>query len=220
MAALMAGFETIGRQLVPLAWTLAWPFGAGAGHCLYVRHARRHPHPILDFSLLRIPTFASSVMAGSLFRIAVGAMPFLLPLMLQLSFGKSPMQSGLVTFASAAGAILMKPAAQPLLRRFGFRAVLVVNGVMAVGVDSICAAFQPSWPSLVLDVDPVRQRVFPLAAIHRLQHHRLWRRFARPHVRRHHALHHHPAAHAHARHRRRRRNAGDLGASCTTMRRR
>ena len=131
MAALMAGFETLGRHLVPLGWTLASLVAGAVALVLYVLHARRAAHPILDLSLLRIPTFASSVIAGSLFRIAVGAMPFLLPLMLQLSFGYSPLQSGLVTFASAAGALAMKPAAQPLLRRFGFRTVLIVNGVLA-----------------------------------------------------------------------------------------
>jgi EmrB/QacA subfamily drug resistance transporter len=152
MATMMAGFETIGRHLVPVGWTLA-SLGAGlAALILYVFHARRAEHPILDLSLLRVPTFASSVIAGSLFRIPVGAMPFLLPLMLQLSFGETPLQSGLVTFASAAGALTMKPAAQPLLRRFGFRTVLVVNGVLASGFIIACAAFQPSWPALVLDV--------------------------------------------------------------------
>jgi EmrB/QacA subfamily drug resistance transporter len=151
MAAMMAGFETIGRHLVPLSWTLAAFAAGGTTGLLYARHAGRREHPILDFSLLRIQTFASSVVAGSLFRIAVGAMPFLLPLMLQLGFGKSPMQSGLITFASAAGAILMKPAAQPLLHRFGFRAVLTLNGALAAGMIGLCATFQPSWPSLMLD---------------------------------------------------------------------
>lgn len=152
MAALMAGFETLGRDIVPLSWTLA-SLGTGlVALVLYILHERRAEHPILDLSLLSIPTFASSVIAGSLFRIAVGAMPFLLPLMLQLSFGESPLQSGLVTFASAAGAITMKPAVQPLLRRFGFRTVLVVNGVLASGFIIACATFQPSWPLLVLDV--------------------------------------------------------------------
>jgi EmrB/QacA subfamily drug resistance transporter len=151
MAALMAGFETIGRHLVPLSWTLA-SLGTGlAALILYILHARRAVHPILDLSLLSVQTFASSVIAGSLFRIAVGAMPFLLPLMLQLSFGESPLQSGLVTFAAAAGALTMKPAAQPLLRRFGFRTVLVVNGVLASAFIIACAAFQPDWPILVLD---------------------------------------------------------------------
>ncbi len=151
MAAVMGGFETVGRGLVPLSWTIGC-FAAGVTSGIaYVFHAKREAHPVLDFALLRIPTFASSVVAGSLFRIAVGAMPFLLPLMLQLSFGKSPMQSGLVTFASAAGAILMKPAAQPLLRRFGFRAVLMFNGALAAGFVAVCAFFQPGWPVLALD---------------------------------------------------------------------
>jgi EmrB/QacA subfamily drug resistance transporter len=151
MASLMAGFETLGRNIVPLSWTLAClAAGAGAG-ALYAWHATRREHPILDFTLMRIPTFASSVVAGSLFRIPVGAMPFLLPLMLQLSFKESPLQSGLITFASAAGAILMKPVAQPVLRRFGFRNVLTVNGALAAGSVAICAAFQPGWPVLLLD---------------------------------------------------------------------
>jgi EmrB/QacA subfamily drug resistance transporter len=151
MAAMMAGFETVGRDLVPLSWTFA-AFGVGiAAMLLYAVHARGQAHPVLDFSLLKVPTFASSVIAGSFFRIAVGAVPFLLPLMLQLAFHDSPMQSGLITFAAAAGALSMKPAAQPVLRRFGFRNVLIVNGFLAAAFIAICAAFQPSWPSLVLD---------------------------------------------------------------------
>jgi EmrB/QacA subfamily drug resistance transporter len=152
MATLMAGFETIGRGILPLPWVLLlFATGIGSG-LLYLRHAAGHPHPVLDLSLMRIPTFASSVTAGSLFRIAVGAMPFLLPLMLQLGFGDSAMQSGLITFAAAAGALLMKPAAQPVLRRFGFRWTLVVNGIFASAFIAICAAFKPTWPSLLLDL--------------------------------------------------------------------
>ena len=151
MAALMAGFETLGRDIVPLGWTIGlFVLGLASG-VLYARHAKGHVHPVLDFSLMRIPTFASSVLAGSLFRIAVGAMPFLLPLMLQLGFGDSAMQSGLITFASAAGALAMKPAAQPVLRRFGFRMTLVANGILAAAFMAVCAVFRPAWPSLLLD---------------------------------------------------------------------
>ncbi len=151
MAALMAGFETVGRNIIPLPYTLA-SFATGLAACfLYARHAAGHPHPVLDFSLMRIPTFATSVIAGSLFRIAVGAMPFLLPLMLQIGFGDSALKSGLTTFTAAAGALAMKPAAQPLLRRFGFRATLIWNGLAAAGFIALCAAFSPAWPSLLLN---------------------------------------------------------------------
>ena len=150
MAAMMTGFETAGRHLVPgwLTFT-AFALAIGAG-VTYIVHARRHSHPVLDLSLMRIPTFANSILAGSLFRIAVGALPFLLPLMLQVGFGKSPMQSGLTTFASAAGALGMKPAAQPLLRHFGFRTTMIVNGALASVFIALAALFTPSWSAVLM----------------------------------------------------------------------
>ena len=151
MAALMAGLETLGRGIVPLAWTLLALLLGGAASVVYGLHARRHPHPILDFSLLRIPTFMVSLVGGSLFRVAVGAIPFLLPLMLQLGFGKSALQSGLITFSAAIGALLIKPAVQPILRRFGFRTAMIYNGALAAAGIAVCAAFQPDWPPLALN---------------------------------------------------------------------
>ncbi len=152
IAFLMVGFETTGRALVPASWTIsAYVLGLSAA-LLYALHARRTAHPVLDVSLLSIPTFASSVVAGSLFRLAVGALPFLLPLMLQLGFGDSPLRSGFITFTAAAGAVLMKPAAQPLLARFGFRSVLVWNGALAAIFMALCAAFKPGWPDWIIDL--------------------------------------------------------------------
>ncbi len=151
MAMNMIGLETYGRHLIPLSWTLgSFAIGLGAG-ALYIRHARHAAQPVLDLSLLRIPTFANSMLAGSLFRIAVGALPFLLPLMLQLGFGDTPLRSGLITFAAAAGALFMKPMAKPILQKFGFRTVLVWNGVLAAGMIAVCASFTQAWPPLTLD---------------------------------------------------------------------
>jgi hypothetical protein len=108
--------------------------------------ARRQARPLLDFSLKRLPSFAISVVAGSLFRVGVGAVPFLLPMLMQLGFGRGPMASGMVTFAAAAGAIASKPGVSALLRRFGFRRVLVVNGVLSAVGLGVYAAFRPWWP--------------------------------------------------------------------------
>jgi len=85
-----------------------------------------------------------------LFRTGIGAIPFLLPLMLQVGFGASALQSGLITFASSAGALVMKPVAQWALRRFGFRDTLVWNGVISAGMIAICAAFRPTWPAAAI----------------------------------------------------------------------
>jgi len=116
----------------------------------YMLHARRHPQPVLDFRLMRIPTFRQSVVSGALSRIAVGAMPFLLPMMLQLGFGMSAAQSGFVTFISSVGSLLMRMAAPRLLRALGFRNVLVWIGLVAVLLLATSAAFRPSWPIVLI----------------------------------------------------------------------
>ncbi|MET0937307.1 MAG: DHA2 family efflux MFS transporter permease subunit [Luteibacter sp.] len=113
---------------------------------LYVWHSRRVENPILDLSLMRFTTFRLSVIAGSLTRITAGSVPFLLPLMMQLGFGFSAAHSGVVTFVSALGAMLMKATAAPVLRRWGFRATLVWNGVLSMVCIALCAAFRPDWP--------------------------------------------------------------------------
>ena len=151
MALLMIGIETIGRGIVPVPWSLAaFVIGAISGW-LYIRHARVHPHPVLDLSLMKIPTFGNSTIAGSFFRVLAGGMPFLLPLMLQLGFGDTAAKSGTITFAAAIGALAMKPLAQPMLRRFGFRAAMVWTGLLSVVFTAACAAFRPGWPVLALD---------------------------------------------------------------------
>jgi EmrB/QacA subfamily drug resistance transporter len=105
MAGLIMGLSSFGRGALPPAAAAALTAVGAMAALGYVLHARRATHPLLDVTLLRIPTFATSVVAGSMFRIGIGAMPFLLPLMLQLGFGLSPLRSGLITFVSAAGAL-------------------------------------------------------------------------------------------------------------------
>lgn len=150
LASLMFGLETAGRGVVPVWLTVAMiatGLLAGGG---YVLHARIHPAPLIDFSLLGIPSFLVAALAGTLFRIGIGAIPFLLPMMLQLAFAKTAAQSGLITFASSLGALFMKPVATSMLRRFGFRDTLVANGVISACLLALSAAFRPDWPSLLI----------------------------------------------------------------------
>lgn len=106
----------------------------------YVLHAQRTRYPLLDPKLLRHPLFRSTIIGGSLFRIGVGAVPFLLPLMLQLGFGLTPFQSGGITFVSAIGAIMSKFLAERIYARFGFPRVLgfaSVFGGLLIGVQGL-----------------------------------------------------------------------------------
>src|SRR5580704_17960486 len=104
----------------------------------YIWHARRTAAPILDLTLMRVPTFRLSVIADSLTRITQGTQPFLLPLMLQLGFGMSAAASGSITIAGAIGSFGMKWIAPAALRRFGFRNSLIVNGLIASGGYAVC----------------------------------------------------------------------------------
>lgn len=116
----------------------------------YVRHARRHAHPLVDLALLHIHSLRVAVMGGLLFRIAVGAIPFLLPLMLQMGFGLTAFESGLITFSAAVGAVAMKFTAAPVLRRWGFRQVLVVNTVISAVLLAAMGGFTAHTPQLLL----------------------------------------------------------------------
>ena len=146
LAALMFGLETAGRDLVPLPWSLGGlALGAALGWAT-LRHCARAPNPAVDFSLLRLPAFNAAAVAGTLFRVGAGATPFLVPLTLQLGFGASATVSGTVSLATALGAFGMKPLVQPVLRAFGFRAVLMWNAGLAAAAIAACALFRPGWP--------------------------------------------------------------------------
>ncbi len=146
LALLLTGLGGAGRGLLPWEVAIASTcLGAGT-LAAYVRHARRKAHPLLDLRLLKIKTFRASVTGGSLFRIGIGSIPFLLPLMLQTGFGLNAFQSGSITFIASAGAMAMKMTAAPVLCRFGFRRVLVYNGVLSAAFLGCYGLFTPATP--------------------------------------------------------------------------
>jgi EmrB/QacA subfamily drug resistance transporter len=150
LACLMFTFETLGRGLVPTGIPEGVLVLGLLLAVLAVRHCLRVKNPALDFSLFSIPAFSVTVIAGSAFRVGAGMVPFLVPLSLQLGFGASAAQSGMISFATALGALVMKPMAQFALRLFGFRNVLVWNAVCAAVTVAICAAFRPGWPTAAI----------------------------------------------------------------------
>ncbi|WP_038360225.1 MFS transporter [Bosea sp. 117] len=150
LAGLVFGAALLGQEAVPIEISLAVAAVGAVAMFFYVRHARRVERPILDLGLLKIQTFRAGVVGASLFRIGIGAQPFLLPLMLQLVFGLSPFSSGLITFASAVGAMTMKFTAQPIIRLFGFRRVLVVNAFVSSAFVGVSALFYPGMSPYVL----------------------------------------------------------------------
>lgn len=124
--------------------------GLGSGYAA-VRHALLHPTPMLDLSAVRIPTFAlSTISAGMAARIAISMTPFLLPLMFQIGFGASPFEAGMMLLVYMAGNLAMKTVTTPILRHFGFRDVIRVNGALCVTSLVACGLLSPQLPMPVI----------------------------------------------------------------------
>lgn len=147
---LMYGTELVGRQTSTWPVTLAWLAGGIVLGAIAVRHAKRQARPLLDLSLLKIRTFAANVWGGGLCRITIGSVPFLLPLMFQVGFGMNAFTSGMLVLAVFAGNLGMKPLTTPLLRRYGFRSVLIVNGLVNALSFVACAILSPDTPKLLI----------------------------------------------------------------------
>ncbi|KQT14748.1 MFS transporter [Methylobacterium sp. Leaf399] len=150
LATLMLGIASSGRHLLPegVSWGC---LGAGVVLlALYLRHSRRVAHPVIRLDLLRHPTFRAAVTGGSLFRIGTGAIPFLLPLLFQIGFGLDALQSGLLTFAAAAGALLIKLIGPRILRAYGFRRVMLVNAMLASAFLAVNGLFTAQTPHGVI----------------------------------------------------------------------
>jgi EmrB/QacA subfamily drug resistance transporter len=146
----MLGFSALGGHLLPMPITAACIVAGAAALVAYVRHAQRIEHPVIDLRLFRVPTFWHGVVPGSLFRIGLGATPFLLPLLFQIGFGLDPLQSGLLTCATAVGAMFMKTTTVYILRRWGFRTVLWVNGVAASAILVVYGLFTGTTPHAII----------------------------------------------------------------------
>jgi EmrB/QacA subfamily drug resistance transporter len=150
LASAMFAFETIGRGEFPIAVSLCLLAFGAACLVIYVRHTRRVDYPIVDLALMRIPTYAMTTIGGFLFRMGMGVLPFLMPLMLQVGFGLSALKSGSLTFASAVGAMTMKISVQPIIRAFGFRRVLIANTVICSAFLFSYSFFGPATPHTII----------------------------------------------------------------------
>ena len=150
LSSLVFGLTILGREFLPFSVAPGLILFGFLCLVFYVLHARHVPHPILKLKLLKLPTFRTSVIGGFFFRAGIGSNPFLLPLMLQIGFGLSAFQSGSLTFASSAGALIMKFTAPRILKRFGFRQILVVNGLISAAFFGAIALFSEATPHILI----------------------------------------------------------------------
>jgi EmrB/QacA subfamily drug resistance transporter len=150
IAAALIALESI--RINGTDWTLVAVGGGTAAVLLALAtwHLLRARHPLVQLRVLRVPTLRITVSAGSLYRLVITAVPFLLPLQFQLIYGWSPFVSGLLVAMLFAGNIAIKPTTTPLMRRFGIRRVLLVNAVLSVGCYGLLASLDSTMPVPVI----------------------------------------------------------------------
>lgn len=116
------------------------------GFWLSWRHMKQAPNPMIRLDALQIDTFRATLIGGFLFRAAISAVPFLLPLLFQVGFHLDAFHSGLLVLAVFAGNLAIKPATTWILRQFGFKPVLTVNGFLNIAGMVACAFFTAQTP--------------------------------------------------------------------------
>ena len=150
LALLQFGIENLGRPMLPpvivaVDLAVAAPLLLG-----FYRHARSQTAPAVDLTLFRLRTFRIGTLAGGVCRIGVNGVPFLLPLLLQLGLGMSPVASGGLTFFLSLGALIIRPVSMRVLKLAGFDRVLLWSAVLSAALIAGFSLMGPGVPLWVI----------------------------------------------------------------------
>jgi EmrB/QacA subfamily drug resistance transporter len=140
------GLENISRPVVATPVVIAILVAALVLLLAFWRYARRRHDAAVDLGLFRLRSFRVGTLVGGLCRVGLNGVPFLLPLMLQLGFGLSPIASGSITFVGAFGAVFIRGLIAPLVRRIGFRPVLIGSALAGSAALAGFALLTPQTP--------------------------------------------------------------------------
>ena len=120
-----SGMELFGEKIVASWLAFAVIVSGIVLFLLYIRHARRHPTPLISLNLFKTRTFSVGIAGNIASRLGTGCVPFLMPLMLQVGFGYSALIAGCMMAPTAMGSILAKSLVTQVLCRLGYRKTLV-----------------------------------------------------------------------------------------------
>jgi EmrB/QacA subfamily drug resistance transporter len=142
--------ENLGRPIIA-PWAGYTLFAVAAGtFWLYRLHAARTHSPVLDLNLFKIKTFRIGSVVGGLCRMGLDATPVLLPLLFQIGFGMSPVQSGFLSFSSTLGAMAVRTFSRTILRIAGFRITLIVGALLSAATTASFALLHADTPTAII----------------------------------------------------------------------
>ncbi|HID8818454.1 TPA: multidrug transporter subunit MdtD [Enterobacter roggenkampii] len=143
-----SGMELFGEKIVATWMALSVILAGILLFLLYIRHARRHPTPLISLGLFNTRTFSVGIAGNIASRLGTGCVPFLMPLMLQVGFGYPALIAGCMMAPTAMGSILAKSTVTQVLRWFGYRKTLVGVTVfigLMIAQFSLQSASLPVW---------------------------------------------------------------------------
>jgi EmrB/QacA subfamily drug resistance transporter len=150
LVSIQCGLQALGMPSTWLVTGFVLILAGGVLLSVFVRKRQSHPYPPLDLSLFGIRSFRIGVIFGGINRVGLNSIGFLLPLLLQVGFGFSPTHSGLLTFTSSLGTVIIRPLAGLLLRRHGFGRLLAVNSLVGAILILPLALLSPRTPSVLI----------------------------------------------------------------------
>ena len=133
LALVTLGLQGLGEHAIGAPLSMLLVIVGLVSMAAYWVHAARTEKPLFSLALFRIPTFSVGILGNLFARMGSGAMPFLTPLFLQVGLGYAPSRAGLTMVPIVLGSILIKFFAEPVIRCFGYRRVLVVNTLLLGG---------------------------------------------------------------------------------------
>ena len=145
---LMISLDFMTRPVIDWPATAMLTLGGGVSLGFALWHMKRSAHPLVPLTVFSVPTFRVAVMGGTLARIAISSVPFLLPLMFQLTLGFGMIESGFLMLVLFAGNLGMKVGTTRVLRALGFRGVILVNGTLVALGFVACECFTRDTPLL------------------------------------------------------------------------
>jgi len=152
LAGFMYGVELLSHQEVPYYISILTVLISIGLLFLNIRYSQHISNPLIDYSVIRIPTYKVTIFTGSLSRMVIGVAPYLIPLMFQEGFGLNPFQSGILFLATMAGNLTMKPATIWIMRHYNFRTVLIANGFLISLFTFLTSLLLPTTPVFLIVV--------------------------------------------------------------------
>ncbi len=150
LGGMLGALEMIGKDMLPWTGIAALAVGGAAALWLYLRRSRAQSEPLIDFGILRYATYRVAVAGGMPLRVAIGAAPFLLPLLFQLGLGMTPLDAGILMLASAVGSLGSRGLVTSAVERFGYRQLLIGAALLTSGFQACYALFTPATPHVLI----------------------------------------------------------------------